>query len=59
MAVKHTSWPAKPTEKKVKPKEEIEEEKKIEPLIREEEDITIATRPKKKQQRRIISIEDA
>lgn len=48
MAIKHTSWPIEVTKEKVKPKPE---EKKIEPSIKEEN----ATRPKKKQQKRIYS----
>lgn len=53
MAVKHTSWPVRPdkVEKKL-------EEEKHEIKIEEEEIPIIATQPKKKQQRRIISIEN-
>lgn len=52
MAIKHTSWPIEVSKEKVKIKPE--EEKKIEPFIKEEN----ATRPKKKQQKRIILTED-
>lgn len=52
MAIKHTSWPIEVAKEKVKLKPE--EEKKIEPFVKEEN----ATRPKKKQQKRIILTED-
>lgn len=53
MAIKHTSWPVRPNQVEKKPKEEKQEIK-----IEEEEIPIIATQPKKRQQRRIISIEN-
>ena len=53
MAIKHTSWPVRPNQVEKKPGEEKQEIK-----IEEEEIPIIATQPKKRQQRRIISIEN-
>lgn len=53
MAIKHTSWPVRPNQVEKKPGEEKQEIK-----IEEEEIPIIATQPKKKQQRRIISIQN-
>ena len=53
MAIKHTSWPVRPSKEGKKPEEEKQEIK-----IEKEEIPIIATQPKKRQQRRIISIED-
>lgn len=53
MAIKHTSWPMQPNREEKKPEEEKQEIK-----IEKEEIPIIATQPKKRQQRRIISIEN-
>ena len=53
MAIKHTSWPVRPNQVEKKPGEEKQEIK-----IEEEEIPIIATQPRKKQQRRIISIQN-
>lgn len=53
MAIKHTSWPVRPNQVEKKPEEEKQEIK-----IEKEEIPIIATQPKKRQQRRIISIEN-
>lgn len=53
MAIKHTSWPMRPNREEKKPEEEKQEIK-----IEKEEIPIIATQPKKRQQRRIISIEN-
>lgn len=53
MAIKHTSWPVLPNKEEKNPEEEKQEIR-----IEKEEIPIIATQPKKKQQRRIISIEN-